>query len=36
MIEWIATCDTGVSSMTMWECIDGGKTKERFEYSQRQ
>lgn len=36
MIEWIATCDTGGSSMTMWSALMGGKTKERFEYSQRQ
>lgn len=34
MIEWVATCDTGISSMTMWSALmGGGKAKERFEYS---
>lgn len=27
MIEWIATCDTGVSSMTMWSALMGVKRK---------
>lgn len=27
MIEWIATCDTGISSMTMWSALMGVKRK---------
>lgn len=27
MIEWIATCDTGGSSMTMWSALMGVKRK---------
>lgn len=27
MIEWIATCDTGVSSKTMWSALMGVKRK---------
>lgn len=27
MIAWIATCDTGVSSMTMWSALMGVKRK---------
>ena len=27
MIEWIATCDTGISSKTMWSALMGVKRK---------
>ena len=27
MIEWIATCDTGISSMTMWSALMGVKRR---------
>lgn len=27
MIEWVATCDTGISSMTMWSALMGVKRK---------
>jgi hypothetical protein len=27
MIEWVSTCDTGISSMTMWSALMGVKRK---------